>query len=538
MYVLTKPLIASIIPYLLLSMMSCFVFAQDILPQQESKPSDTTTSLSAPIPVQDPSNEVHKAPRSTEQNQGSVSSEGLARSGDLIWNEQQTLQGLRHQQIWVHWEYHDPPPVESLEDTMVRRRAVIEAIERELLVNEAKKRKITITLEELKQWIYEQIPGENRPSQEGLEDLIRARLKLHANASLDTFWQAAERIALVEKLRVDLTAEITEEEAHQEWLKRGRLIGLQMLLVPRVPTSDEITQATRTFQKEMRAYYDEHHALFSQVDRALVTPIFFSGGKGEQERLQLLEVQRLLSEGQSLIDLKAQYPTLQTRAKQSLSSRLMPKKTILEEGSVSKPRITRFGWTIYQIHKVYRGYTRSFEERSVQRECAAAILIENNQLSQAMKVAQRGRSLLSIGDEVSVKSWAKANRAHLKIPAPFYANANQVIPMLGTAPALHDQLFSFQVGQVSEIIPIRQSYVIAKVISKQERTATWDSARVDFMRQWRVERSRKILNEWLTSHLEGQPRWVSSSRLKALNLQKLSTPLSMLLTHDSSTNPP
>ena len=458
--------------------------------------------------------------------------EGLARSGELIWGEREAIQGLRDQQLWMHWEHTDPPPVETLEDVMVRRRAVIEAIERELLVREARRRGTSIPLEELKRWLYEQIPGEDRPTFEGLDDLVRARLKLKAKASLGAFWQAAERVALVERLRAQLTAELTDESGREEWLKRGRLIGLSMLLVPRVPTSDEITQATRNLQPEMRAYYEKHSALFSQADRALVTPIFFSEGKGERERQQLVEVQRLLSEGQTLSDLQARYPTLQTRAKQSLSARLLPKKTTLEEGGVSRPRITRYGWTIYLIHKVYRGYTRSFEERSVQRECASAVLIEEDRLTHARRAAERGRQLLQSGDESSVRSWAKANRAHLKLPAPFYANPNQIIPMLGTAPALHDQLFSFKLGEVSEVTPVRQSYVIAKVISRQEQTADWEAARVEFMRTWRLERARKLLNEWLSAKLEGQPRWVSSSRLKALDLTPLRAPLSVTLSDD------
>lgn len=468
-------------------------------------------------------------PAETPASAQAVSTEGLARSGALVWGDREALLGIRHQQLWMHWEHTDPPPVESLDDMMVRRRAIIEAIERELLVQEAKRRGLSLSLEELRRWTYEQIPGGDRPTFEGLDQLIRARLKLKAEGSLGAFWQAAERVALVERLRERLTAELSEAEGREVWRTRGRLLGLQMLLIPRVPTSDEITQATRTLQVEMRTYYDKHKQLFSQADRALVTPVFFSGGKGERERLQLIEVQRLLTEGQSLADLKAQYPTLQTREKQSLSARLLPKQSVLKEGEVTRPRVTRYGWTIYQLHKVFRGYTRSFEERSVQRECASAVLIEKDQLKHAREVAMRGRELLKHGSDESVRSWAKANRAHLKLPAPFYANPNQIIPMLGTAPALHDQLFTFKVGGVSEVTPVRQSYVIIKVVSRQEQSAAWEDARGDFMQTWRAERARKLLNEWLSKTLEGQPRWVSSSRLKALDLSPLKEPLSVSL---------
>jgi len=497
---------------------------------------DSTPTTPAPLPTS--ATDKPTATSVARQASTPTTPEGLARSGELIWGEREAIQGLRDQQLWMHWEHTDPPPVETLEDMMVRRRAIIEAIERELLVREAKRRGISLSLEELKRWVYEQIPGEDRPTFEGLDNLVRARLKLKAGASLGAFWRASERVALVERLRAELTAELTDEAGREEWLKRGRLIGLSMLLVPRVPTSDEITQAIRKFQPEMRAYFKKHKALFSQADRALVTPIFFSEGKGERERQQLVELRRMLSEGRSLSDLKAQYPTLQTRAKQSLSARLLPKKTTLVEGGVSRPRITRYGWTIYLIHSVYRGYTRSFEERSVQRECASAVLIEGDLLTHAKRSAERGRQLLQSGDEASVRSWAKANRAHLKLPAPFYANPNQIIPMLGTAPALHDQLFSFKVGEVSEVTPVRQSYVIAKVTSRQEQTADWEATRVEFMRSWRAERARKILNEWLSARLEGQPRWVSSSRLKALALDPLRAPLSVSLSDDAGLNSP
>jgi len=450
----------------------------------------------------------------------------------------ETLQGLRHQQLWMNFEHTDPPPIEALDDLMVRRRAVIEAIERELLVREAQRRGLTLQLEELRAWVQKQIPGADRPRLEALDDLIRARLKLAPGASLGAFWQAAERVALVERLRERMSAELSEEEARQEWLKRGRLIAVELLLIPRVPTSDEITAALGRLQTEMKAYYDEHQALFSQADRALVTPIFFSGGKGERERKKLLEVQAQLSQGRSLDELKSELPTLQVRAKKSLSARLLPKKSQLEVGAVTRPRITRFGWTIYQIHRVDRGYTRSFEERSVQRECASAVLIERDELPKARALAERGRQLLAVGSPESLSSWAKSSRAHLKRPAPFFANPNQVIPMLGTAPELHDKLFKAQVGEVSELTPIRQSYVVAKLVSRQEQSGDWGTARADFMKKWRAERERKLLNEWLSASLKDQPRWVSSSQLKALDTSALKAPLSISLSHEPSAKQP
>ena len=109
---------------------------------------DSTPTTPAPLPTS--ATDKPTATSVARQASTPTTPEGLARSGELIWGEREAIQGLRDQQLWMHWEHTDPPPVETLEDMMVRRRAIIEAIERELLVREAKRRGISLSLEELK----------------------------------------------------------------------------------------------------------------------------------------------------------------------------------------------------------------------------------------------------------------------------------------------------------------------------------------------------------------------------------------------------
>jgi hypothetical protein len=299
-----------------------------------------------------------------------------------------------------------------------------------------------------------------------------------------------------------------------------------MFLIPRVPTSREISEAVGRYQKEMRAYYDRHPALFAQPDRAMVSPLFLAGGKGERARTSLEEARKLLVEGASLEEVRARFPTLQLKNQKSVNLKHLPQGTTLKEGSYSPLRLTRHGWTFYKVIRAYPGYKRAFEERGVQRECASAVLIERDELTHARKLADRARALLRHGSDEALNAWAKASRAHLKQPAPFHANPNHVIPSLGAAPKLHDALFELPVGEVSEVSVVRQSYVVALVSERIERTEPWTEASAEFLSTWREERSRRVLSDWLSKTLKDAPRWVSTSGLKSLDLTPLKRPLS------------
>ena len=208
----------------------------------------------------------------------------------------------------------------------------------------------------------------------------------------------------------------------------------------------------------------------------------------------------------------------------TLKKRGIPKGTELKEGAITPVRLARHGWTFYQIKRVYASYTRSIKEISVQREISAAILRAKDDLPEARRLAEDARrrlSTIALSAEEALRAWTKGQRARFKQPHPFSNSLNQVIPQLGKAPELHDLLFTLREGSVTPVIKVRQNYVIARLIERKSREKTWAEARIKFMPNWRDEKNPKILDQWLSKALKDQPRWVSSSGLKSVDIDAL-----------------
>ena len=193
---------------------------------------------------------------------------------------------------------------------------------------------------------------------------------------LSFFWKAVEDAYWVQVFKSKLVEELKEEDAEKEWRRQGMLMSVWLLQIPRVPTSDEITRATKIFQTEMKTYYQNHQELFSQPLRLLVEPFWIRGGRSEVQRVEANTIRKALIEGQLLGRLKDSYPLLTKGSIKTLRGRSIPRNTDIKEGVFTPVRLTRYGWTFYKIKRIYPEYVRSLNERSVKREVAAAVLRE------------------------------------------------------------------------------------------------------------------------------------------------------------------
>lgn len=445
-----------------------------------------------------------------------------ARSGEVIWKRTEAEYALKKYRAWISWKSSSPEPLEVLQDRAALRRILITAIEREVIVRELKRRQggVSIPRESLKAWLIQLIPGSLRPTEGGLEQFIRGRLRMNSTPSLDFFWEAAEDAYRVNMLLEQLLDEMSEEVGRENWRLRGELIKVVMLHIPRVPTSHEITEATTRLQTEMAEFYENNQPLFSQPLRLLVEPFWIRGGKLDRERKQAEQARQRFAGGEAIEDIIESLPMVTRGGAKTLRGRSIPKDTQLEEGSITPVRLTRYGWTFYRVQRVYPEYVRPLTEQSVQREVSAAVLRERDELPHAQALAQQARELLkSEQRQDQIEAWAKSKRIKLTTPAPFFSSTQQVVPSVGLAPELHDRLLSASVGEVLEPIQVRQHYVVATVKERQSRTGSWEEARVSFMEQWRQERRASLVNEWLTKHLENQPRWVSLRQLSLFDIE-------------------
>lgn len=446
----------------------------------------------------------------------------IAQSGEVIWSLLDAERYLKRYRAWLNWESSAPQPLSTLNDISALRRLLIVALEREVIVREAKRTFLSsntasdhaVNRANLVKWLMSLIPGSIRPSLEGLDDFIRGRLKMKPESDLSFFWLAIEDAYWVERFKTDLVAKLAEADAESEWKKQGTLLSTVILQIPRVPTSQEITAARKRLDQEIRQYYQDNLNLFSQPLRLLVEPFWIEGGKSETERLQAVEIRKALEEGATFERIKELYPLLATGSPKTLRGRSIPKDTELKEGAISPVRLTRYGWTFYLIKRIYPEYQRALSERSVEREVTAAVLRERDELPRAQNLAQKARELLSSGKDMKqINAWARSNRVRISQPSPFFESEQGVIPSIGLAPELHKQLFELKVGEVTTSVHVRQHYLVARLNAREERSDDWANVKEEYIKSWRLKRSSQILDEWLTQHLKDQKRWLKTPEL-------------------------
>ncbi len=450
----------------------------------------------------------------------------IAKSGVVEWSVAESEAFLKKYRAWLHWETSAPQPLNTLENRSALRRIMINAIEREVIVRYASKfsakASTPLTDQMLRAWLIEMVPGTMRPTEKGLDDFVRGRLKMRAEADLSFFWEAARDAYWVQSFKGQLVDALRESDAEKEWKRQGLLMRTWLLQVPRVPTTEEISRAASTHKQAIKAYYQAHLELFSQPLRLLAKPYWVKGGRLEAHRLELISIREALVGGATLEDVHESHPLLVKGGSRTLRGRSIPSKTEVKEGAYTPVRLTRKGWTFYRISRVYPAYVRSLKERSVQREVAAAVLRERDELPRARGLATRAHTLLKTGKSlVELKPWARKNRVRLSSPDPFFRSQQDIVPTIGLAPELNEAIFNLEDGEVSEPIVVRQHYVIAKIVEKSQQSVAWSDVRTDFMDNWRVRRAPQVLDEWLTDHLKESPRWVSTEQLKFFRADEL-----------------
>ena len=254
----------------------------------------------------------------------------------------------------------------------------------------------------------------------------------------------------------------------------------------------------------------------------MVEPFWIRGGRSEVQRVETNTVRKALIEGQRLESLKDDYPLLTKGSIKTLRGRSIPRNTEIKEGVFTPVRLTRYGWTFYKIKRIYPEYVRSLNERSVKREVAAAVLREQDHLPRAMNLAQHAKKLLEQNvEESQIIKWARSNRVRISKPDPFFESLQSVVPTIGLAPRLHENILNLDLNQVSEPVSVRQHYVVAKMLKRTERQEDWNVVKEDFIKSWKLRRAPHILDEWLTIFLKKKSRWVNTKLLQNFRSEML-----------------
>jgi hypothetical protein len=129
--------------------------------------------------------------------------------------------------------------------------------------------------------------------------------------------------------------------------------------------------------------------------------------------------------------------------------------------------------------------------------------------------------LLTAGAEApALDALAKAERLVVETTPPFARSAAPLVPTLGMAPALFDDLFARTPdAPVTAVHRVRQHYVVGRRLTfETPAPGAWAEARATFVPAWRARQRGRAVEDWLRATLKDAPTWVDVERLKAVEV--------------------
>ena len=186
----------------------------------------------------------------------------------------------------------------------------------------------------------------------------------------------------------------------------------------------------------------------------------------------------------------------------TLNASRHPELAALKKGERSAIVEDDRGVGFYEIKMHAPAFTRRLEEETVQRELAAELLRERDQLPSAYHQAQ------AIADQWVaqphlVNSTHTEIQGSRKIPASRFAPyATALIPGLGTSEAGSDHIKTLKVGAVSgQPVSIRQDYVVFRVTDwVLPALGEWWRVAPSFWADYEPKARRQLLHQWLSLH--------------------------------------
>lgn len=478
-----------------------------------------------------------------------VPSEALGQAGEITLALAELQRAIAEQRLLQHWLGQEAP-VEALEQSQLRQRVLIQALEQRVLRKEALRRGLAPTEAQIEEALHNALAGQppEHTREAGALRLPAAQLEAALTQRFGAHFALLKQVAYDRLIAVALTDaflnETPDEELQAAWAQTQETLRLDLVQVPRVPTTLEIDQTVRARQAEIAAWYTEHRARYDRPARLRLRMIALPAGPDEaaQEALAAQLHQRALA-GADFAQLALEF-SVDPSARQGgqLGKRLAenyPALAGLDGGQISAPQRVEDQWRIYQVEGVIPAVRRPLEHPTVQREIAAAWLIERDELPGARGVAQQVAALLSRGEAAQLEQLVQTQRLRRSQTDAFSRADGPVIPGLGLAPEIAEQAFRTREGRVGPIRTLRQHYVVYRVLQHtQAQGADWPAQREAFKAQWQRRQRPLILDHWLNGALKDQPRWVAVQRLEALSLEDLLGPYASLAPPSPPENAP
>ncbi len=406
----------------------------------------------------------------------------LAQIGQLKLQAEGLLLALEEAQLQEQLRSGSKPPRAGLLKKGLWPEILLQILQRRLLREECEQRGLFMPTEFLERALLK-LSGEQSLTAEALEAQLVARFE----SELEQLKKALSDSWCRQALKQHLADEVSEAEIKSAWRAEKSQLRLEIFQISRVPSSREIDLQLKREPEALRAYYDNHPKLFYTPER-----LHF-----EFSMLPQALSFEALSPLMGFLTEAAQGGRPLTRSSASL-----PELSKLPLGGWYA-RWDPSGLKLFHLKARYPAMERLLKDIRVQREIAASLLRERDQLPQARGWAEELRAELKAGREISTALIQRARiRSH---QTPDFSERGPLIPGLGLAPELKKQAFEelSLSAPISKIHKIRQHYVIAKLLERHlPEEGAWVQEGEAFQQRWRLQNRGRLLSSWLRAQGE------------------------------------
>lgn len=457
----------------------------------------------------------------------------IGRAGPASLDEAGFFNAISEARVLEQWRANRIPPVEALRSADLRRRVVIKALETRVVRTEVDRRGLQPGPADMMTALTNAALGRSYAT-----DLagappadLEARLAAKYVSPVARVRAVAADLLGTRALAEALLNEVDDATHRARWMRESTRITLDLLFVPRVPTSKEIEATVKLRSDDIDIWYAVNSARYVRPERARVRRLFAKAADASSAGLQAARARidgwaARLRAGDDLDTVMAlgDGPEADRAGKVGRVTRTQNAAVFeVDPGEQTAPARADdgSGWTLYHLESVLPALDRPSHDSALRREIAATLQREGDALPHAMQVAERSRALLvARPDSAMLKGWLKSNRVKRQQTKPFHQSARTLVPGIGLAPALVDAAFALRTpGAVTPVVRVRQDYLVARLVERTAPSpAEWPAAKAEYVETWKTRTRTTVVEDWLSGRLAGEPLWIDMPRIIAIEV--------------------
>ncbi|MGB0645909.1 MAG: hypothetical protein ACPGQS_01980 [Bradymonadia bacterium] len=423
--------------------------------------------------------------------------------------------------------------LKQLSDFADRYRVLTEHLQLRLMSLKAPKKAEMIVIQQLASKILNgysltEALEKSEPAQTSPEAI--ERLAVRVASSSEVVKEALRLLIQREYLINQLQKKLPQSYMLINWYEQNLSVDFEGLAVPRVPTSREIDRALGRLQPEIATAYEKNRRRFNRPPKIMANRIRVRWSRPRTPdsdrtiRSKIATLKMARESGQTFEEVLSQtgdQHAIRKGGRVTLNANAYPSLANLKAGTITPLMEDDVGVSFYEIKLHTPAFTRPLSTQTVQRELAAEILRETDQLPSAYRVAQQLSDLWVSLPERITSELSRIQGSKRISRGQFAPYASNQIPGVGLSEAGTVHLQQLKTGKVSgQPVRIRQDYLVFKVINwTVPALADWWQEAPRFWRTYEPQARQNLIRSWLKVHGTDQQVKVDKPTLAQMSLE-------------------